>query len=39
MLLKHGTKNINEIELVAPREFDRVTSWMEVEFGGVGLAA
>jgi hypothetical protein len=25
--------------LVAPTGFDRMTSWLEVDFGGVGLAA
>ena len=31
--------NINGIEVVAPRGFDQVTSYLELDFEGIGLAA
>jgi hypothetical protein len=36
---KQAASNINELNMVAPTGFDRLTSWLEVEFEGVGLAA
>jgi hypothetical protein len=39
MFPKHGAKKANEIRMVAPRGFDQVTSSLEIDFEGVGLAA
>jgi len=36
--LKFWGENHHEITVVAPTGYDRMTSWLEVDFGGVGLA-